>query len=117
MHLCSIASYVDNIYELYKSGKTLVDAIFSDFMKNGRKWQRQYGLDDWKKPNNWLTPCSIRNHYEIFRSSVLPKEAIPEDENAKEVLESNEYFEVLKNYDEELQDLMENIWQKEYLNV
>ena len=112
-----IPYYVDNIYELYRTGRNLADAMFSDFMKNGRKWQREYGLDNWKKPNNWLMPCSIRDHYEIFRNSVLPKEAIPEDENAREALESKEYFEVLKNYDEELQDLTENIWQNEYLKV
>jgi hypothetical protein len=112
-----IPYYVDNIYELYRTGRTLADAMFSDFMKNGRKWQREYGLDNWKKPNNWLMPCSIRDHYEIFRNSVLPKEAIPEDQNAREALESDEYFEVLKNYDEELQDLTENIWQNEYLKV
>jgi len=112
-----IPYYVDNIYELYKNGKTLADAMFSDFMKNGRKWQREYGLDNWKKPKNWLMPCSIRDHYEIFRNSVLPKEAKPEDENAKEALESDEYFEVLKNYDEELQGLTEKIWKNEYLNV
>jgi len=106
-----IPYYVDNIYELYKNGKTLADAMFSDFMKNGRKWQREYGLDNCKKPKNWLMPCSIRDHYEIFRNSVLPKEAKPEDENAKEALESDEYFEVLKNYDEKL------IWENEYLNV
>jgi len=28
-----------------------------------------------------------------------------------------EYFEVLKNYDEELQGLTEKIWETEYLNV
>ncbi len=112
-----IPYYVDNIYELYKNGKTLADAMFSDFMKNGRKWQREYGLDNWKKPKNWLMPCSIRDHYEIFRNSVLSKEAKPEDEKAKEALESDEYFEVLKNYDKELQGLTEKIWENEYLNV
>ena len=112
-----IPYYVDNIYELYKNDKTLADAMFSDFMRNGRKWQREYGLDNCKKPNNWLMPCSIRDHYEIFRNSVLPKEAKPEDENAKEALESDEYFEVLKNYDEKLQALTEKIWENEYLNV
>jgi len=112
-----IPYYVDNIYELYENGKTLADAMFSDFMKNGRKWQREYGLDNWKKPKNWLMPCSIRDHYEIFRNSVLPKEAKPEDKNAKEALESEEYFEVLKNYDEELQVLTEKIWENEYLHV
>jgi len=112
-----IPYYVDNIYELYKNGKTLADAMFSDFMKKGRKWQREYGLDNCKKPDNWLMPCSIRDHYEIFRNSVLPREAKPEDENAREALESNEYFEVLKNYDKELHDLTEKIWEGEYLTV
>jgi len=112
-----IPYYVDNIYELYKNGKTLADAMFSDFMRNGRKWQREYGLDNCKKPKNWLMPCSIRDHYEIFRNSVLPKEAKPEDENAKEALESDEYFEVLKNYDEKLEALTGKIWENEYLNV
>jgi len=112
-----IPYYVDNIYDLYKNGRTLSDALFSDFMKNGRKWQREYGLDNWKKPKNWLMPCSIRDHYEIFRNSVLPKDAKPEDKKAREALESDEYFEVLKKYDEELESLTEKIWETEYLNV
>jgi len=112
-----IPYYVDNIYDLYKNGKTLADAMFSDFMKNGRKWQKEYGLDNCKKPKNWLMPCSIRDHYEIFRNSVLPKDAKPEDQKAKEALESNEYFEVLRNYDDQLQSLTEKIWEDEYLNV
>ena len=112
-----IPYYVDNIYDLYSSGKTLSDALFSDFMKNGRKWQREYGLDNWKKPHNWLMPCSIRDHYEIFRSSILPKNAKPEDQKAREALESDEYFEVLKDYDRRLKTLTEKIWETEYLNV
>jgi len=39
------------------------------------------------------------------------------DQNAWEALESNEYFVVLKNYDEELYGLTEKIWENEYLNV
>jgi len=112
-----IPYYVDNIYDLYNSGKTLSDAMFSDFMKNGRKWQKEYGLDNCKRPKNWLMPCSIRDHYEVFRNSVLPKYARPEDKKAKEALESDEYFEVLKKYDEELEGLTEKIWETEYLNV
>jgi MoaA/NifB/PqqE/SkfB family radical SAM enzyme len=112
-----IPYYVDNVYDLYENGKTLSDALFSDFMKNGRKWQGEYGLDNWKKPHNWLMPCSIRDHYDIFRNSVLTKQAKPEDEKAKEALESDDYFEVLKAYDEQLQRLTEKIWQNEYLNV
>jgi hypothetical protein len=47
----------------------------------------------------------------------LPKEAKPEDDNAREALKSNEYFEVLKHYDEELHDLTKKIWEGEYLTV
>jgi MoaA/NifB/PqqE/SkfB family radical SAM enzyme len=112
-----IPYYVDNVYDLYKNGKTLSDALFSDFMKNGRKWQKEYGLDNWKKPHNWLMPCSIRDHYDIFKNTVLTKQAKPEDEKAKEALESDDYFAVLKSYDEQLQQLTEKIWQNEYLNV
>jgi MoaA/NifB/PqqE/SkfB family radical SAM enzyme len=112
-----IPYYVDNIYDLYNNGKTLADALFSDFMKNGRKWQREYGFGNWKKPNNWLMPCSIRDHYEIFRTAVLTKNAKPEDEKAREALESDEYFEMLKKFDEELELLTEKIWKTEYLNV
>jgi len=86
-------------------------------MVRGRRWQRQYGLDDWSKPKNWLMPCSIRDHYEIFRKSVLPAAAKPEDKNTKEALESEEYFEILKKYDKELEHLSGKIWEDEYLNV
>ncbi|MHC4677521.1 MAG: radical SAM protein [Planctomycetota bacterium] len=112
-----IPYYVDNVYELYENGKTLADAMFSDFMKKGRQWQRDYGLDNRSKPDNWLMPCSIRDHYEFFRNAVLPKEAKPEDENAREALESDDYFEALKDYDQELQGLTEKIWRNEYLSV
>jgi len=112
-----IPYYVDNIYDLYNNGRTLPDALFSDFMKNGRKWQLEYGLGNRHKPGNWLMPCSIRDHYEIFRNSVLTENAKPEDRAALEALESKEYFEVLQKYDQELQSLTEKIWENEYLGV
>jgi hypothetical protein len=108
---------VDNIYDLYDNGRSLTDALFSDFMKAGRKWQKDYGLDNWKKPKNWLMPCSIRDHYEIFRRTVLPKKVGYEDEKAQEAVESAEYFEIMKNYDNRLKELTENIWENEYLDV
>ncbi len=112
-----IPYYVDKVQNLYENGKTLADGLFSEFMKNGRKWQREYGLDNWKKPNNWLMPCSIRDHYEIFRKSVLTGEIKAEDSKAEEALKSKEYFEILKKYDQELAILTEKIWENEYLKV
>jgi MoaA/NifB/PqqE/SkfB family radical SAM enzyme len=34
-----IPYYADNIYNLYRNGGTIADALFSTFMKNGRQWQ------------------------------------------------------------------------------
>ena len=67
--------------------------------------------------HNWLMPCSIRDPYEIFRNFVLPQNVKPEDQKAKEALESDEYFEVLKKYDKKLEDLTKKIWETEYLTV
>ncbi len=112
-----IPYYADNIYDLYGNGKTLADALFSDFMKQGRKWQKEYGLNNWKCPKNWLMPCSIRDHYEVFRNSVLPEQINPEDEKAGEALKSPEYMEILTTYDKQLEQLTEKIWKSEYLDV
>ena len=110
-----IPYYVDNIYELYSEGKTLVDALFSDFMKNGRKWQSDYCLADLSKPKNLLMPCSIRDHYEIFRNSVMTEQVKPEDAKAGEALESKDYLEMLDSYDCQLEELTNEVWEKEYV--
>ena len=65
-------------------------------------------------------PCTTIHRYGAGYSGnlpVLPQEARPEDKNAKEALESVEYFETLKKYDEKLQGLTEKIWENEYLRV
>jgi len=109
--------YVDNIYDLYKNGKTLSDALFSDLMKNGRQWQKKYGLENVEKPMNWLMPCSIRDHYEVFRKSILTDNAEPEDKAAGEALESDKYYETLVQYDRDLEKRTGKIWENEYLKT
>jgi len=109
--------YVDNIYDLYKNGKTLSDALFSDLMKNGRQWQKKYGLENVEKPMNWLMPCSIRDHYEVFRKSILTDNAEPEDKSAGEALESDKYYETLVQYDRDLEKRTGEIWENEYLKT
>lgn len=109
--------YVDNIYDLYKNGKTLSDALFSDLMKNGRQWQKKYGLENVKKPTNWLMPCSIRDHYEIFRKSILTDNAKPGDKYAGEALGSDKYYETLVQYDRDLEKRTGEIWENEYLEI
>ncbi len=107
--------YVDNVYDLYNNGKSLVDALFSDFMKNGREWQRKYGQAQPHNPNNWLMPCSIRDHYDTFRRNILPNHAKGESEEAEESLNDNEYYKKLVQYDKKLEELTQDIWEEEYM--
>jgi len=109
-----IPYYVDNVYDLYKKGKTLADVLFSDFFKKGREWQKKYGLADLKKPENWLMPCSIRDNYKYFREVILPSNAKGEDEFAQQAKDSKEYFNSLVEYDEKLKKLTQPIWDREY---
>jgi predicted RNA polymerase sigma factor len=106
--------YVDNVYDLYNNGKTLVDALFSDFMKNGREWIRSYGQAHPHEPKNWLMPCSIRDHYDNFRKNILPDHAKGESQEAEETLRNDEYYRRLVQYDRKLEELTEDIWEEEY---
>jgi MoaA/NifB/PqqE/SkfB family radical SAM enzyme len=107
--------YVDNVYDLYNKGKSLVDALFSDFMKNGRQWIYNYGQATPENPNNWLMPCSIRDHYDNFRKNILPNHAKGETQEAEESLKDPNYYKTLVEYDQRLEELTEDIWEKEYM--
>jgi len=107
--------YEDNIKDLYKKNKKLADALFSELFKAGRKWQKEYGLNNTKKPHNWLMPCSIRDHWSNFKNNILNENIKPQDECARQVLNSKEYTKVLEKFNKELEELTEPIWEKEFL--
>jgi len=107
--------YVDNILELHKQGKKLADALNSEFFKNGRKWQEDYGLSHIHSPDNWLMPCSIRDHYKNFKDNILTKDAKPEDAPAAEALKSKDYEKTLDEFDKELEEKTKPIWKEKYL--
>ena len=109
-----IPYYINNVYDLYKQGKTIADALFSDFFKKGKEWQKKYGFACPKKAENWLMPCSIRDHYKYFRENILPESAKGEDRFAEEAKNSKEYYERLVEYDKKLKELTQPIWEEEY---
>ena len=108
--------YKDNIMELYKNGKTIVDALNSDFMTNGRQWQNDYAVNDLMNPGNLLMPCSIRDHYDNFRKNIIPIDAAGENEEADSILNEPEYYKTLTDYDNQLAELTDKIWDREFLN-
>jgi MoaA/NifB/PqqE/SkfB family radical SAM enzyme len=106
--------YVDNILRLHSQGKSLTDALFSQFFKNGRKWQREYGLEDKQNPHNWLMPCSIRDHYENFVHNILTPDAKPENKEAQISIQSKEYLAMMDEFDRELKRRATPIWYEDY---
>jgi len=103
--------YKDNIYNLYKQDKTIVDALMSDLFVRGRKWQSDFGyMKD--PPGNFFTPCAIRDHHRDFREKILTPDAKPEDEHAKLALEDPEYMRRLEEFDRELQHKMSSLWEE-----
>ncbi|MEM4702998.1 MAG: radical SAM protein [Candidatus Pacearchaeota archaeon] len=107
--------YEDNIIDLYKKGKSITDALFSDLFKNGRKWQEEYGFAHQSDPSNWLMPCSIRDHFKNFKKNILTKRAKPEDKDAALAIKSKEFEKFLDEFDKKLEKLTDPIWRHEYL--
>lgn len=113
---CVFVPYAsDNIYELFHNGKGLTDALFSDFMIKGRNWQDNYGLVDRKNSKNCLMPCSIRDHYDNFIKKIYTGKEKSINQEAEESLLDSNYYKGLVEYDKELNNLTEEIWQMEYL--
>jgi hypothetical protein len=47
-------------------------------------------------------PCSIRDHYKNFRENILTEDSKPEDKQAAEAIEDENYYQTMVNYDDEL---------------
>jgi MoaA/NifB/PqqE/SkfB family radical SAM enzyme len=109
--------YQDNVKDLFAKGKTLADGLFSKLMRNGRKWQHQYGLDNAEHRGNILMPCSIKDHFDNFKKNILPAEAIAENPEAEAIRTDQKYHDFLIEYDRQLAELTEKIWQEEYLGI
>lgn len=103
--------YVDNVVDLYKKGKSLWDALHSEFFKRGRKWQSEYQ----KKKDNWLMPCSIRDHYDNWRKNIATPDVKGENKDAEAALKSKDYKEALDEFDKAVEKLTVPIWNQEYL--
>jgi len=71
---------VDNIFNLWKEGKGLKEAILSPFFLSIRKKQLE-------KNDNWLTPCTIIDKPDILREVVKEHNAYPTHKGAETIIE------------------------------
>lgn len=110
-----IPYYIDNIIELYKQGKDLTYALRSEFMKRGREWQESYGLSHPEKPDNWLMPCSYRDHFKNFSENIITHDVKCENQEAADILFDKDYYNKMTEYDEELNKITDPVWKNKYL--
>ena len=106
----------DNIHEINKQGKTLTDALFSDLFKGVRDWQLSYNY--MCPPNtrgNEIRPCFIRDHHKEAHDLFVKTESKPGYPSAALCLRDPEYYDAMIQYDDELAELLDPIWENNYL--
>ncbi|MEN8204219.1 MAG: radical SAM protein [Bacteroidota bacterium] len=108
--------YEETVYELYKSGRTLGDALQAPLFKNGRAWQKSYGYCNTHK-ENILMPCSIRDHFKNFKCHILSPGALPENEQAAQMMQDPAVEETLIRFEKDLDRLSRSIWEEEFLQT
>lgn len=115
---CVFAPYaVANLHEIYAQGGTLQDVQEAPFLRTIRRCQQEYGYGQ-ETPSvagNWLRPCSIRDHYDVFRRWVARRAPQPEDEGARQALTDEAYYERMVAYGKKLTALTQPVWEEEHL--
>jgi MoaA/NifB/PqqE/SkfB family radical SAM enzyme len=115
---CVFTPYsVGNIHEIYRDNSTLNDLWKLPLLQSVRQWQVKhgYGSTDLTADGNWLRPCPYRDHHKQFVQWISQYQPEPEDESACEILSTPEYHSTLFEYDQELAELFDVPWEKEYL--
>ena len=106
----------DNIHDLFSQGKILTDALFSDLFKGVRDWQLSYNY--MRPPNsrgNEIRPCFIRDHHKVAHDLFIKTKSKPGYPSAALCLRDPEYYDAMIQYDDELAELLDPIWEKNYL--
>ncbi len=108
--------FTHNIKDVYESGGTLTDVLFSSLFEGIRRWQRDYVYErpPWDM-GNVIATCPYRDHYDFMRELLKATGALPENEAAEEALKDEEYMRGLIEYGQEYQRLTDEIWRLKYL--
>ncbi len=116
---CVFMPYVgSNIYEIYRAGGNLSDALDSPFFKAVRAWQNDYAFLASRpaEHHNWLMPCPIRDHHRDFRQILAATEPDPEDEAARQAMLDPAYRDGLIAYNRAVAAVLDPIWEREYMD-
>ncbi|MEJ2657012.1 MAG: SPASM domain-containing protein [Desulfobacterales bacterium] len=108
--------YIDNINDIYRNNRRLIDVMESKFFRAIRDWQDDYA---YAKPaeemKNLFTPCPIRDHYRFSHRIIEKHSAKPKDEDAGKVILDEEYKRKMFAANDQVSKLLDPVWQREVI--
>ena len=112
---CVFVPYaVDNIYDVYNSGRTLSSVLDNPVFTGWKRWQADYKGQAGQKPTqNLFTPCPMRDHYDVAYNLLTRYKARPTNQDASAAILSEEYRTCMIEYGLQLSALLDPMWKKE----
>ncbi|MCX8194315.1 MAG: radical SAM protein [Candidatus Pacearchaeota archaeon] len=118
---------INNVYNLIKNKKNIIEAINTPLFKEIRKWQkRQQRCAKIKTKNNkcnncnscgnLLMPCPIRDHSKEFYKIIKKTKAVPFDEGAKQYVDFIKKG-IMPSYNKACHQILDSVWKEHYLKV
>jgi MoaA/NifB/PqqE/SkfB family radical SAM enzyme len=109
-----------NILRTFETGGDLNTLLFSEFFKDIREWQTEYGFaQDYKvvdkEVGNWLRPCPMRDHHRKAHELISKHKALPVDLPAADAIDDSQYHAMLSEYGDKIGEMTDPIWRKDYL--
>ena len=115
---CAFVPYsIGNIYDVFQTGGNLNTILESAFFQRIRRWQDDYGYAQaTENVDNWLCPCVIRDHFDVFFKAVQDTQAMPIDEEAVDALADPEYHSGMVAYGSDYYHLSnKEVWAEHYM--
>ena len=106
---------VDNIYDVYERGDNLNTLRETAFFRKIRKWQDDFGFaQPAEKVQNWLSPCPMRDHFDVLRKAALETGARPINDEAAHALADPSFVESMAKCAKEYEKLSSPVWDEEF---
>ena len=106
--------YVDNIYEVYKSNRSLTSLLSNPLFQSIRAWQEEYRRNtNGNRTQNLFVPCPIRDHYAFALHAISHHQAKPMDEDAARSLADPSYHAGMIEFGRKTAELLNPIWEEQ----
>jgi MoaA/NifB/PqqE/SkfB family radical SAM enzyme len=105
--------FIDNIYDVYKTGRSLSSLLSAPLFESIRSWQKDYkGIESGNRTKNLFVPCPIRDHYSFARDAITRHDAKPMDIEAARAVADKDYYAGMVDYGKKTAELLDPIWEE-----